>query len=391
MRLVVTGGGTGGHVYPALEVARYAREQGDELLYLGSFRGQEGEAAAQAGVSFQGFHAAPLYSLKSPRGWKSAVILMRAVGTAKALLRIAKPDVVFSTGGYSAAPVIGAAKSMGIPYVLFEANSIPGRTHRIFAPKAAAFASVFHKTAERMASIKVTRTGMPIRKALRDASPSAASAEPAVTAKDKFSEQRASRSGKGQGAGLQQTSRKEQPEPDPFRFEKSPLVLVLGGSQGSAFLNEAVPKAAAQLDGVAFLHATGPKNYDVAIATTTPDNYRFVPYLEQDQMIEALASATLVVARSGGTLAEFACFQLPSVLVPLPNSADDHQLHNAREFEAMGAATVVEQTDATPERVAEAIQAWRERDTVEAIRALADWDIPDATGRIYHLIQKAKR
>lgn len=366
MRLVVTGGGTGGHVYPALEVARYAREHGDEIVYLGSLRGQEGAASQREGFEFHGFRAEPLYSLKTPRGWKSGLILLRAVGIAKKLLRQAKPDVVFSTGGFSAAPVISGARSLKIPYVLFEANSIPGRTHRMFAPQASAFASVFHKTAERMSSIAVTRTGMPIRKALRDAASAVAGASrPRARVDEHDSLERAA--------------------------PATGVVLVVGGSQGSAFLNESVPKAAALLEGVPFLHATGTKNFDASFRDDLPTAYKMVPYLEQEAMLQGLSSAKLAVARSGGTLAEFACFRLPSVLVPLPTSADDHQLHNAREFEAMGAATLVEQKNATPERLAGAIRGWLERDTSSAEQAMAEWDVPDATERIYGLIRAARR
>jgi len=358
MRLVVTGGGTGGHVYPALEVARHAREQGDELLYLGSLRGQEGAAAAAADVPFQGFAAAPLYSLKTPRGWKSAVMLLRAVGTARSLLRIAKPDVVFSTGGYSAAPVISAARKLGIPYVLFEANSIPGRTHRMFARDAAAFASVFRKTESVLPDVAVTRTGMPVRKALRDAAQAA---------------------DEGAFSDYKNVGRSW-----PTRYS----VVVLGGSQGSAFLNEVVPLAATGSKGT-FLHATGPSNYASIDKHALPDGYRMLGYLEQDELIRGLRYAKLAVARSGGTLAELACFRLPSVLVPLPTSADDHQLWNAREFEAMGAATVLEQGQATSETMRNSIREWLEADVSAAQNALAQWDCPNATEEIYGLISRA--
>jgi UDP-N-acetylglucosamine--N-acetylmuramyl-(pentapeptide) pyrophosphoryl-undecaprenol N-acetylglucosamine transferase len=342
MRLAVTGGGTGGHIYPALEVARHARSQGDEMVYLGSFRGQEGEACKREGVEFHGFNARPLYSLKTLRGWQSGVILLRAIGVAKKLLRSSKPAVLFSTGGYSAAPVLSASRSLKIPYVIFEANSIPGRTHRMFAPQAFAFASVFHKTAEQMP--KVTRTGMPIRKALRDA---AASLGP-----------------------------------------RERLVLVVGGSQGSAYLNESIPKAAEALEHVEFIHATGTKNYEAARLAQHPEGYGFVPYLEQDALVDAYSRASVAVARSGGTLAELALFRLPSVLVPLPTSADAHQLHNAKEFESMGAATLLSQS-ASSEAFATAIRSWLDADHSAAEAALLAWDVPDATERIYALIQAA--
>lgn len=348
MRLVVTGGGTGGHIYPALEVARHARAQGDELLYLGSIRGQERALCAQDQILFQGFPAQPLYSLKTPRGWRAAALLLRSVWMARKALKVARPDVVFSTGGYSAAPIVAASKRLRIPYVLFEANSIPGRTHRMFANHAAAFACVFHKTQSVLSGVRIERTGMPIRASLREAATS-----------------------------LERSERK---------------LVVIGGSQGSAFLNRLVPEIASRLPDLHIVHAVGRNNHDEAKSRSLRAGYRQVPYLELDDLIDAYRTSTVALARSGGTVAEFALFRLPSVLVPLPTSADSHQLHNAREFADMDAATVIEERLASPDAVAQAIALWcsdiARRKHAEG--ALAGWDVPDATARIYRLIAGAK-
>lgn len=351
MKLIVTGGGTGGHVYPALEVARLAAERGATLHYFGSLRGQEGEACRVRGIPFQGFSSAPLYSLKTPRGWQSLIGLMRASLGAYASMRSLRPDTVFSSGGYSAAPVLWAARRLGVPMVLLESNSVPGRTTRMFLPTAKAFGYVFRHTDGFSWGGRGVRTGQPVRAALREAA----------------------------------TSRSPDGEP---------LVLVVGGSQGSAFLNENVPKAAASLPGVRFVHATGRAHFDAVSAAVAPlelgDRYRLVPFMEQEELLGVYRRATLAVGRSGGTLAEFAAFRLPSVLVPLPQSADDHQLENAREFAGMGAATLCEQPSAD---LAAQIERWvsdasaRER----AATALADWDLPDATTRLVELIENAPR
>lgn len=366
MRLVVTGGGTGGHVYPALEVARLARERGAELLYLGSLRGQEGDACRRMGVLFEGFPSQPLYSLRTPRGWRSAVGLVRCVGMAKRALRASRPDAVFSTGGYSAAPVMSAARSLGVPYVIHEANSAPGRSNLMFARRAAAFACTFKTTERYTKGIPVIRTGQPIRRELREA---AAAIE--------------------------------------MQAPEAPTALVLGGSQGSAFLNDAVPAAYSHLEarGVRVIHSAGPKNIEAVCRRlkelNLPDAYDARAYLPTEEIAGAYASATLAVARSGGTVAEFALFGLPSVLIPLPTSAEDHQLHNAEEFVEMDAATLLVQPDAprdgfapaTPEGLAAAMDAWlgdperRER----ARHNLRSWDVPDATERILALVENAAR
>jgi UDP-N-acetylglucosamine--N-acetylmuramyl-(pentapeptide) pyrophosphoryl-undecaprenol N-acetylglucosamine transferase len=130
-------------------------------------------------------------------------------------------------------------------------------------------------------------------------------------------------------------------------------------------------------------------------------NYRIEPYLETADMVAAYRSATVAIARSGGGLSEFAMFGLPSVLIPLPSSADDHQLYNAREFEDMQAATVMWQPDdtrtpappATAEALAAAVNAWVEDPQRRAVAShnLKEWDVPDATERIYDLVERAAK
>lgn len=342
MRLVLTGGGTGGHIYPALEVGRLMAERGASLRYLGSRRGQESAACARVGIPYEGFGSEPLWSLRTAKGWRAVARLARATREAKRSLRGDRPDAVFSTGGYSAAPVMAAARSLGIPYVVHEGNSIPGRTTRMFAPAAAGVGCTFRTTEGRLAG--AVRTGHPIRRELREAA----------------------------------AHRRE-----------TPLVVVVGGSQGARFLNEGVPFAARGIEGVEWLHATGPKHYE-EFRSRAFEGYEIVPFIESDRLAEAYAHARLAVARSGSTLAEFAAFRLPSVLVPLPTSADDHQRFNALEFETMGAASLVDQGGGD---LAGAITEWLADDIrrEKAKRALAEWDIPDATSRLADIIEGAAR
>ncbi|MBS1718958.1 MAG: UDP-N-acetylglucosamine--N-acetylmuramyl-(pentapeptide) pyrophosphoryl-undecaprenol N-acetylglucosamine transferase [Armatimonadetes bacterium] len=340
MRLAVSGGGTGGHVYPALEIARHAISLGDEVFYLGSHRGQEGAACQAAGIPFQAYPAEPLWSLKTPQGWKAAMKLLQSVGMAKTYLRSAKPQALLSTGGYSSAPALAAARRLGIPFVIYEANSAPGRTHRMFARDARAFCTLFKSTSTRLPNVRTIRTGAPIRKALREA------------AKD---------------------------------LHPDGLVLVVGGSQGSAFLNERVPELRDHVEGGRFLHAFGKKNFTAEIAEQSNAEYERVAYLESEAITKAYQSASVVIARSGGTLAELALFRTPSVLVPLPTSADGHQRHNAEEFFSMGAATLIDQSSWSAEAAAAAVNRWLQDGDARGMAqsALAEWDIPDATERVY--------
>ena len=353
MKLIVTGGGTGGHIYPALEVARFAAEQGAQILYLGSLRGQESKICAARGVEFKGFPSEPLYSLKSIKGIQSLLRLAKAKRMAATELRRAGAEAVFSTGGYSAGPVVASARSIGIPYFIHEANSVPGRANLLFAKQAKAFTTLFKSTAKYTPGVNCTRVGQPIRREFRQAC----------------------------------SNRKAEPD----------FVLCVGGSQGSEFLNGCVPRAFAgtTLGETRLLLASGPKNFDTTKRMVDElgiaDRVAVKPYLETTEMLEAYQRASVVIGRSGSSLAEFAVFGIPSVLIPLPTSAGDHQLHNAEEFVDMNAATLIRQSDASPSSVAEAVASWisdsSRRTTAES--ALQEWDIPDATERIWRLITGA--
>ena len=358
MRLVVTGGGTGGHVFPALEVARLARSEGLEVLYLGSLRGQEKGACAKAGLPFQGFPSEPLYSIRTPRGIRAGFNLLRSVLKARGALRKARPHAVFSTGGYSSAPVVTAARALHIPYVVHEQNSVPGRSNLIVAEKAFAVATTFRNAEQHFPGSKVVRTGLPVRQELR---------EIALSHK--------------------------------LDIDAEPLtVLVVGGSQGASSLNEAALATATRMvkRDLRWIHVTGRQHFETIFPTYEKlgigNIYEVKSFLEGAAMGEAYARASVVVGRSGaGTLSELAAFLLPSVLVPYPLAHAQHQLHNAKEFEAMGAAMILEQDHMHPNALEAAISKWMDSPEcrARAHTALEEWDEPDAARRILELVKEA--
>lgn len=356
---MITGGGTGGHIYPALEVGRLCAERGWQLVYFGSNRGQEGKICEARGIAFKGFPSEPVFSLRTPRGMKAMFNLLRASGMAKKSLQQLKPQAVFSTGGYSSAPVIRAARSLGIPYVLHEANSIPGRSIKMFAEQAKAVAITFKRSEKEFPGCRVVRTGMPVRKELRNMA-----AAPPTT---------------------------HHPQ-----STNHPVAFVFGGSQGAKFLNENIPGVAKLMadDSIDWLHSTGPAHIEGVkreVQALQLKHYTCEPYLQGLAMGQAYQYATVVISRSGGSLAELAVFGLPSVLVPLPSAAANHQYHNAKEFADMGAAVVQTEDQFEPNRFAASVREWiasperREKAKV----ALKSWDIPDATERIVALVEEA--
>lgn len=363
MRLVVTGGGTGGHVFPALETAAAAGRAGWDVRYFGSQRGIEGGQCDKAGIGFLGFKSGPVYRPLSPRGVRSILNLLKASSAARAELQMWRPDVVFSTGGYASAPVVNAARKLGVPYVLHEQNTVPGRTNRLLGRDAFAVATVFGSASKFFPGARVERTGMPIRQALRDSA---------------------------QGT-----------LPLTHSIEKAaPIVLVMGGSQGAVALNDLALSTAVRMANteIQWLHVTGLSHFESTsdslrkLAVTA--DYTIKAYLDAQEMASALFSCSLALCRSGaGTLAELAAFRKPSILVPYPQAFGDHQRHNAIEFEQMGASDLVGQADVAPSTLEPRICSWLydEGRRQQAAEALAAWDTPDSVDRILGLIGEAAK
>lgn len=356
MRLVVTGGGTGGHVFPALEVARTARDKKVHVAYFGSLRGQEVSACKLAEIPFVGFASEPVYSLKSLKGMKAMLALGLARTHAIKELRNLAPDVVFSTGGYSSAPVVSAAQALKIPIVVHEQNAVPGRTNAILGKKSFAVATTFRAAADRFPGCNVVRTGLPVRRELRL---------------------------------IAETARQQ---------DLVPLALVVGGSQGAQSINEAALGAAQRMvrRAIHWLHLTGKTHFEDVFPSYEKlglkDSYQVKPYLDASEMGAAYARATVVVSRAGAaTLSELAAFRIPSVATPYPHAYADHQSANAHEFAEMGAAMVIPQSDLNPASLERGLAFWLdETDRREqAAKALELWDCPDASERIFELIQLA--
>lgn len=362
MKLVVTGGGTGGHVFPALETALAARDAGWEVAYLGSKRGQESRACAQSKIKFIGFASEPIYKIATPAGIRGLMNMASSSLAARRTLLSIAPDVIFTTGGYSSAPVVAAARKLRIPYVIHEQNGVPGRTNKLLGRTAFAVATVFHAAQEHFRGSRVVRTGMPVRSEFRNG------------AQGSFS------------FGLRP------------RTER-PLILAMGGSQGAAAINEvalatAVRMARASLD---WLHIAGVSHYEAILETrkkmAIENEYEIRSYLEAGEMASAVFSCALAVSRSGaGSLSELAAFRKPSVLIPFPHAYGNHQLANAKEFESIGAAQVIDQSDLTPASLESRILLYLNEPSLseKAANALAEWDVPDSIPRIMQLIQEAR-
>jgi UDP-N-acetylglucosamine--N-acetylmuramyl-(pentapeptide) pyrophosphoryl-undecaprenol N-acetylglucosamine transferase len=313
MRLLIAGGGTGGHIYPALAVASSLRRRASapEIDWIGGRRGLEDKLVREAGFPLRRL---ALRSLRSVDRDVHLVLdplrLALSVPQATAMLARRRPAAIFTTGGYLAIPVLLAARPLGIPVLLWEGNVIPGRSVRATARLASAVAVSFAATCEALHAGRCYETGTPIR--------------------DLGSVDRA-------------TARETLGIPPDGR-----VILVFGGSQAAARLNSAVLEVLPALVERWFvIHLTGDAGYAEALASRQrlPDGvrsrYRAEPFLREG-MVTALAAADLVVGRAGSsTLAEVTAFGLPMVVVPY-RFAGGHQHANAEALVAAGAARIVE-------------------------------------------------
>lgn len=326
MRIAVSGGGTGGHIYPAIAVARYALDKIEDasVLFVGSRAGPEAAAAQAAGIPFKGLDVAGVVG-KSPVKAASALIkFARASRECRAVLREEGVQCVLGTGGYASAPACDAALKLGIPLIIHEMNFEPGLVTRRFSRRAAAVAVAYEGTAgllPRGAAVRVT--GVPVR--------------PEIAAL----------------ASTEARARARMEAVEEFGLERGRLtLLVFGGSQGAMVLNEALWNTLGGLRRRADLqivHLVGRKNFQGARRSEAQsllesEQLVYRPFDYQDRMDLVYAISDLALSRAGaGTIAELMAAGLPAVLVPFPHAAGGHQEKNAKALARTGAVCVVPQ------------------------------------------------
>jgi UDP-N-acetylglucosamine--N-acetylmuramyl-(pentapeptide) pyrophosphoryl-undecaprenol N-acetylglucosamine transferase len=358
MRVVLTGGGTGGHIYPAVAIGRQLQREnpGTELLYIGSASGLESRIVPKLGIPFETIEISGFKRKLSLDNVRTVIRFLRAVRRSKALLRGFRPDVVVGTGGYVSGPVVYAAARLGIPTLIHEQNVEPGMANAFLSRYADAIAVSFPESKARF------RRG---RRILHTGNPCATN----VLHADKK---------KGYASlGIPDGSR---------------VVLVVGGSRGARALNEAVPGIAAavsRLDGVWLVAVTGDVHYEQMKARLDrlPEDQtrrlRVVPYL--DNMPEVLAASSLIISRAGASMiAEITALGVPSILVPSPNVTHNHQEANARSLADAGAAVMMLERELTGPKLAGTVARIMgdepaRRAMSEAAKALAT---PDSAERI---------
>lgn len=353
-RVVLAGGGTGGHLFPGLAVIEelLRRRSSIEVLYVGTERGIEARVIPARGERLELLDVKPLKGQSKLNFLKSVGVLPRAMGQAASIVRSFKPDLVIGVGGYASGPMLAAAAAMGVPTAILEQNVQVGLTNRILSPIVGRAYVSFAETASRFRDARVRVAGNPIRKELV-----------AVAMRARI---------------------------DPLGFEsRSKDILVLGGSQGARSLNEAVPEALARAGlaerGVRVIHQTGESMREAVAERYASLGVDAKVESFIDDMADAYQRAALVIARAGAsTVAELCAVGRPAILVPFPHAADDHQTKNAKALEAAGAAVAVAESELDPDTFAALVrdlldEPERRRAMAEAARGHGK---PDAAANI---------
>ncbi len=329
MRVLFAGGGTGGHINPAISIADYAAKEDKDFkaLFVGTKQGLETKLVPKAGydiqyIEIQGFDRKRLW-----RNFETVKKLISARRRCRKIIEEFKPDCIVCTGGYVSGPVAMASKAMGVPSLIHEQNVYPGMTVKGSANYVTYLALSFEETINHISQKeKCIVTGNPVRQEI-------------LTADYEKSRKK---------LGI-----------------KKPFVLIFGGSLGADRINNTVVDILDRIvkdDKIELLFGTGDRNYDKIMnaikekGITLGDNVKVVSYI--DNMAECMAAADVVVSRAGAiTVSEIAALSKPSILIPSPNVVRNHQEQNAREFEKRQAAALILEKDLTPDALYDKIMA----------------------------------
>lgn len=309
LKVLIAGGGTGGHIIPALAVARELEERHRaETLFVGTPRGMEIRLVPDAGFRLRMIDVGPLKSVSLITRIKTLMRLPRSISDCKRLIREFQPHVVFGVGGYASGPAMAAALKLKIPTMAFEPNAMPGLANRLVGKKVQAAAVNFPSAAQWFAHCEVT--GIPVRPAFFKLEPPAG----------------------------------------------PPHLLIFGGSQGARIFNTKLPQVIAELlkavPGLTVLHQSGVRNAAATeeayrVSGADPARWEVRPFL--DDMPEQFGRSHLVMARSGAsTVAELAAAAKPAVLVPFAAATDAHQQRNAEAMVQAGAAVMLQEPELEP-------------------------------------------
>lgn len=350
-KIVLTGGGTAGHVTPNIALLPHLKNKGYEICYMGSYDGIEKKLIADYEIPYYGISTGKLRRYFDPKNFTDPFRVIKGFGEAKKILKEIKPDVVFSKGGFVSVPVVRAAAALKIPCIIHESDMTPGLANKLCIPVAKKICCNFPETLNHLPEGKAVLTGSPIREELSKGNKLAAYEVCGFTA-------------------------------------NKPVIMVIGGSLGSVAINKAVREALPSLlNDFQVVHICGKEKIDNLLLTTK--GYHQFEYLKAE-LKDIFAMADLVISRAGANaICEILALKKPNLLIPLPaGSSRGDQILNAASFEAQGYSMVISEDDLTKELLVSKIQElYCNRNTY--IEAMSESEQSDAIQTIMGLIEEA--
>lgn len=325
MRVLIAAAGSGGHINPAISIANkiMEEEKDSKIAFLGTDRGLENDLVPRAGYELKTIDAYGLSKKISIDNLKKMCKTFIGMREAKKIVKEFKPDIVIGTGGYICGAAVMAAKANKVPVLLHESNSFPGKAVKMASKKADTILVSFEDAKKRLPNCKnVVFTGTPVKVKKQNYS---------INERLKIIK----------SIGLNETK---------------PIILIFGGSQGAQKINEALIEIIQQNKNKNYqiIWATGPKQFDIIkeelqnknIDINNISNCKILPYIYNMEEVENISD--VIVARSGAmTITEIANLSKPSILIPLPNVSNDHQMYNAKVLENIGAAKIIKNDELT--------------------------------------------
>lgn len=352
-RIILTGGGTAGHVTPNLALLPSLRKEEFEIHYIGSYNGIERRLIEDAGIPYDGISSGKLRRYFDIKNFSDPLRVLKGYGQAKRLMKQYRPDIVFSKGGFVSVPVVLAAKHYKIPVIIHESDMTPGLANKICIPAAKKVCCNFPETLNYLPKDKAVLSGSPIREELLTG--------------DRLS-------------GLQYAG----------LSANRPVILVIGGSLGSVTVNHAVrsilPKLLSQFQ---VIHICGKGNLDESLIGTSG----YVQYEYVDKPLRHLfAAADLIISRAGAnSICEILALRKPNILIPLSAAASrGDQILNANSFAKQGFSTVLEEEVLTSDTLYQAVSDTYKKRTA-FIEAMEKSTLNNAVETIMNLIRKCAK
>lgn len=349
-RIILTGGGTAGHVTPNMALIPSLKAEGYDIHYIGSYNGMERKLIEEMGIPYHGISSGKLRRYFDPKNFSDPFRVIKGYAEASHLIRKLKPNIIFSKGGFVTVPVVLAAKRRKVPVIIHESDITPGLANRISIPHATKICCNFPETLKHLPSDKSVLSGSPIRQEL-------------------FSGEKA------KGLAL-------------CGFDGSkPVLAVMGGSLGAAAINKAVRENINQItDQFHVVHLCGKGNADQALLEH-PD-YKQFEYAKSE-LKHIFAASDLIVSRAGANaICEILALKIPNILIPLPASQSrGDQILNASSFEKAGYSYVLNEEELTSDTLFKSIQyVYDEKD--EYIQSMKESELNNAIEIIMKLIKK---